>query len=335
MTSLSKDYSDLLNYLKTQKKASEGYALKRRKPSEVKKEQVAQATQKILEDSQIHAYVPPNAKKTVPKSRGFNVKKFEKMMRTKLIDDFKKMQSYERPYISVGELYSCMRKNYYSRSRYAIDPEEQFRFSWLYMFQRVGDELHAVIQDIYNFTEKEKTIVSEKFKTKGRLDGIRDGFLYEIKSVDPDKFNYECQREHFLQGNIYAHILNTEYGYKIHTVVIVYVFRNLRQIVPFDLPIEPHLAESLLNRALMLKDALDKKTVPDPIGSDMTQCQWCSYKKYCEKDKYKDVIQPFNKEKTKIQKAKVEQKITKQSEVKPKKQEKVKERPKKKGAFLL
>jgi CRISPR/Cas system-associated exonuclease Cas4 (RecB family) len=338
MSSLSKDYSDLLDYLKTQKKASEGYALNRRKPSEVKKEQVAQATKKLLEDSQIHSYVPPNAKKQVAKSRGFNVKKFEGMMRAKLIDGFKKMQTYERPYISVGELYTCMRQNYYSRSRYAIDPEEQFRFAWLYMFQRIGEELHAIIQDVYNFTEKEKTIVSEKFKTKGRLDGIRDGFLYEIKSVDPDKFEYEYQQEHFLQGNIYAHILNTEYGYKIHTIVIIYVFRNLKQIVPFDLAVDSPLAESFLKRALILKHALDKKIVPDPIGANASHCQWCSYKKYCEKDKCNEVLQPFNRDKKKLEN-KIESKPKKKTKVKakpqPKREEVIKKEPQRKGAFLL
>jgi len=334
MTSLNDDYSKLLDYLQTQKKASEGYALKRRKPSEVKQEQVAAATQKFLEDSEIHAYVPPNIK--VKKSKGFNVAKFEKMMRSKLIDDFKKMQTYERPYISVGELYSCMRQSYYSRSRYAIDLEEQFKFAWLYMFQRVGDELHAVIQDVYNFTETEKTIVSEKYKTKGRLDGIRDGFLFEIKSVDPDKFNYEHDPQHFLQANVYAHILNTEYNYKIHTIVILYVFRNLRKIVPFDLAINPSLAESLLSRAPILKNAIDKKIVPDPIGANISHCQWCSYKKYCEKDKYNEIIQPFNR-------AKKDKKVELKKEVKEQPKEKVFEAPKpkteiapvKKGAFIL
>lgn len=335
MSSLNDDYSKLLDYLETQKKSSEGYALKRRKPSEVKQEQVALATQKLLEDSQIHSYVPPNLDKKVKKSKGFNVAKFESMMRSKLIDDYKKIQTYERPYISVGELYTCMRQNYYSRSRYAIDLEEQFRFAWLYMFQRVGDEIHAVVQDVYNFTEKEKTIVSEKFKTKGRLDGIRDGFLFEIKSVDPDKFDYKCQRDHFLQANIYAHILNTEYNYKIHTIVILYVFRNLKQIVPFDLAIDPPLAESLLSRAPMLKNAIEKKIIPDPIGANISHCQWCSYKKYCEKDKCNEVLQPFNK-------VKKQKKLEKQkAEVKQKKVEKViepskgSEPPIKKGAFLL
>jgi len=166
MSNLIDDYDKLLNYLENQRKASEGYALKRRKPLEVKKEQVAAATKKLLEDSQIHSHVPPGAKKKQKKSKGFNVSKFEQMMRSKLIDDFKKLQTYERPYISVGELYTCMRQNYYSRSRYAIDLEQQFKFAWLYMFQRVGDEIHAVVQDIYNFSEREKTIVSEKFKTK-------------------------------------------------------------------------------------------------------------------------------------------------------------------------
>jgi len=250
------------------------------------------------------------------------------MMRSKLIDDFKRLQTYERPYISVGELYTCMRQNYYSRSRYAIDLEQQFKFAWLYMFQRVGDEIHAVVQDVYNFSEKEKTIVSEKFKTKGRLDGIRDGFLYEIKSVDPDKFEYEYQQDHFLQSNVYAHILNTEYNYKIHTIVILYVFRNLRKIVPFDLLIDPPLAESLLNRAPILRTALDKKVIPDPIGANISHCQWCSYKKYCEKDKCNEIIQPFNRQK------KVEVK-KKSEQVKSVKKEIFDEPPQKKGAFIL
>ena len=327
MSNLKDDYANLLDYLENQRKTSEGYALKRRNPLEVKKEQVAEATKRLLEDSQIHSYVPPGAGKKLKKSKGFNVSKFEQMMRAKLIDDFKKMQTYERPYISVGELYTCMRQSYYSRSRYAIDLEEQFRFAWLYMFQRVGDELHAVVQDVYNFTEKEKTIVSEKFKTKGRLDGIREGFLFEIKSVDPDKFEYVVDRSHFLQANVYAHILNTEYNYKIHTVVILYVFRNLKKIVPFDLPIEPPLAQSLLERAPILKNAIDKKIVPDPIGANVSHCQWCSYKKYCEKDKCIEVTQPFNKKK-------MEKKVEVKKDI-PKKKERVEEPPRKKGAFLL
>ncbi len=322
MSNLIDDYDKLLNYLENQRKASEGYALKRRNPSEVKKELVAVATKKLLEDSQIHSHVPLGVKKSQKKSKGFNVNKFEQMMRSKLIDDFKKLQTYERPYISVGELYTCMRQNYYSRSRYAIELEQQFKFAWLYMFQRVGDEIHAVVQDVYNFNEKEKTLVSEKFKTKGRLDGIRDGFLYEIKSVDPDKFDYECQQDHFLQANVYAHILNTEYNYKIHTIVILYVFRNLRKIVPFDLPIDPPLAESLLNRAPILRKALDKKVIPDPIGANISHCQWCSYKKYCEKDKCNEIVQPFNKQK-------------KSKQTKPVKKEIFDEPPKKKGAFIL
>jgi len=322
MSNLKDEYATLLDYLENQRKTSEGYALKRRNPSEVKKEQVAESTKKLLEDSQIHSYIPPGAGKKVKKSKGFDVSKFQEMMRSKLIDDYKRIQTYERPYISVGELYTCMRQNYYSRSHYAIDLTEQFKFAWLYMFQRVGDELHAIIQDVYNFSEKEKTIVSEKFKTKGRLDGIREGFLYEIKSVDPDKFEYVVDRNHFLQGNIYAHILNTEYNYKIHTVVILYVFRNLKQIVPFDLPIDPPLAQTLLERAPILKNSIDKKVVPDPIGSNISHCQWCSYKKYCEKDKCNEVLQPFNKKK-------------KEKKVEVKKKEKVKEPPQAKGAFIL
>jgi len=132
----------------------------------------------------------------------------------------------------------------------------------------------------------------------------------------------EYQIDHFLQANVYAHILNTEYNYKIHTIVILYVFRNLRKIVPFDLPIDPPLAEFLLYRASILRIALDKKAIPDPIGANISHCQWCSYKKYCEKDKCNETIQPFNKQK-------------KSEQTKPVKKVIFDEPPKKKGAFIL
>ena len=67
MSNLKDDYANLLDYLENQRKTSEGYALKRRNPLEVKKEQVAEATRKLLEDSQIHSYVPPGADKKFKK----------------------------------------------------------------------------------------------------------------------------------------------------------------------------------------------------------------------------------------------------------------------------
>ena len=98
-------------------------------------------------------------------SNGFDVQKFETMMRTRLIDEHKKLQSYERPYISVTELCSCLRQAYYTRKRYSVNLNEKYQFSYLFMIQKVGNTIHEVLQELYDFTESEKTIVSEKYNS--------------------------------------------------------------------------------------------------------------------------------------------------------------------------
>jgi len=225
-------------------------------------------------------------------------------MRARLIDDHKRLQSYERPYISVSELYNCMRKNYYNRLKYSVDIKSQYQFSYLYLINQVGDKIHDVIQSIYDFSEIEKTVVSEQFKVKGRVDALRKNIVYELKTIDPEKFKNAYVKEHYYQGVIYAHILNEEYNYNIDTITLVYIIRTLKRIKPFDLPYKPALAESFLRHGLTLRSCISKKVVPDPICASKEECKYCQYKKYCEKDECKKVKQPFvsDKEETKTDK---------------------------------
>ena len=268
MSNLLNEYNKLSNYLDFHKKTSKDRRIKN--PIEDKKHRkVRDQTKKLLEDSQIHSYIPEHVKRSL----GFDIKKFESLMRSRLIDSYKRMQSYDRPYISVGELYTCSRQNYYNRLRYPIDIKQLFKFSYLYLIQKIGDEIHSLVQELYDFTEIEKTVVSEGYKVKGRIDGIRDIYLYEIKSIDVDKFENEYKKEHYLQANIYAYILNTEYEYNIKKVVIVYVLRNLKRVIPFDLPVNTNLAKSLLERAPLLHSALSKREVIDPFGATKEQCK--------------------------------------------------------------
>lgn len=318
MSELSNEYSKLFDYLDYYKKSSESGRKKQEKkkttkPPEVKidkekqKQKIAAETLKLLEESEIHSYIPAHLPK---KTGGFDVEKFEVLMRTKLIDEYKRLQSYERPYVSVSELYNCTRQNYYARLRYPIDVREKFRFAYLYLIQKVGNEIHSVIQDLYDFTEIEKTIVSEDYKVKGRIDGIRESYVYDIKSIDPGKFKNEYIKEHFYQANIYAYILNSEYDYKIKKVTIIYVSRNLKQIIPFDLPIDDSLAKSHLSRAPLLLKSISKREVVDPIGATNEQCNYCLYKKFCQKDKCTEIVQPFAKKAKKKQETKQERKKT-------------------------
>ena len=237
----------------------------------------------LIQDLQesIHSDVPAK-KKT---SKGFDIQKFEFLMRSKLIDEYKKIQTYDRPYISVSELLSCTRKCYYERKRYDVDINQMFRFSYLVLLQEVGNFVHKFIQSIYGFTENEKTVISEKYKVKGRLDSIEDNFLIEFKTVDSSDFKNTYSIRDYNQSLIYVYILNTEYSYKISGITIVYILRSFKKVIPFDLEVDEKIGKSFLERAPLLLSCIEKGEVPEPIGAVIEDCNFCFYKKFCEKDK--------------------------------------------------
>jgi CRISPR/Cas system-associated exonuclease Cas4 (RecB family) len=276
MSSLNNKYEDLLTYLKKEKLLQ-----KESKPIPIGEVSKESTDNSIVSLKDIHSDV--KFERYIKSSKGFDVHKFEALMRSKLIDEHKRRQSYERPFISVTELISCSRKVYYDRMKYEIDLNKLYSFSYLYLINKIGTEIHNIIQDLSN-NESEKSIISEKFKVKGRIDDLRDNFLIEYKSIDIDKFKNTYLDIHYHQGVIYSYILNTEYNYKIDTITIVYIIRNLKRIIPFDVPVNHELGLKFLKRARVIKTCLVDKVVPDPIGADKEQCKWCLYKKYCKED---------------------------------------------------
>ena len=228
--------------------------------------------------------------------KGFDVDKFENLMRARLIDDYKRQQSFDKKYISVSELFYCLRKSYYTRLKYEIDIRSQFNFAYLDLINMVGNAVHEYFQKIYNFTETEKTVISEKYNVKGRIDAINEEYLYEFKTLDEKKFKGIYIKEHYFQALIYAHILNTEYNYNIKVITLVYIFRDNLKRKPYtiDLPVDPKISEKFLDYGLVLQNSVNKREVPEPLNSSNDQCTFCSYKKYCEKDESK-MRKPFIK----------------------------------------
>lgn len=256
-------------------------------------------TRKILEECQ-EEKVLDTPRFSNKLSVGFDIDKFENLMRSRLIDDYKKLQSYERPYISVTELFYCIRKSYYNRLKYQIDLKKQFNFAYLDLINRVANTIHEYVQEIYNFTETEKTIVSEKYKVKGRIDAIYENFLYEFKTIEERKFSGTYIKEHYYQPIIYSYILNTEYNYNINTITLVYFFRDNLKRKPFsiDLPLDDKIAVKFLEHATLLHNCILRTDVPEPLGWSEDQCKWCSYINYCKKDGYK-IENPFKSKKKK------------------------------------
>ena len=243
---LDHEYSRLLDYL--EHFLEDGVSSKEDAKTKDRK-LVEEQTKKLIEEcsTDIHSDIP--RLKPFPKSEGFDLNKFESLMRAKLIDEFKRLQSYDRPYVWVSELVICIRKVYYTRKRYSIDINEQYRFAYLLLINHIGDSVHDFIENLYDFQEIEKTVISEIYKVKGRVDGLREGFLIDIKTIDDKKFKNTYQIKDYNQGLIYAYILNNEYNYKIHTITLVYVPRSLKRVVPFDLPMNDDLAKSFLENS--------------------------------------------------------------------------------------
>ena len=292
---LDHEYSRLLDYL--EHFLEDGVSSKEDAKTKDRK-LVEEQTKKLIEEcsTDIHSDIP--RLKPFPKSEGFDLNKFESLMRAKLIDEFKRLQSYDRPYVWVSELVICIRKVYYTRKRYSIDINEQYRFAYLLLINHIGDSVHDFIENLYDFQEIEKTVISEIYKVKGRVDGLREGFLIDIKTIDDKKFKNTYQIKDYNQGLIYAYILNNEYNYKIHTITLVYVPRSLKRVVPFDLPMNDDLAKSFLENSLLLQKSISENVVPDPIGATSEQCKYCPYKEYCEKDPTKMKL-PYIKDKEK------------------------------------
>jgi hypothetical protein len=318
-------YAKLLKYLEKHEseipiKAKPKDVVKSKK-QEDPKEKVKKLTQEMMKETEIFSFVPAHVKKKYP-TEGFNIRLFEEKLIKKLVEKHKKLQSYERPYISVTEVLNCLRSCYYYRKKYSLDLKKKFSYPYLYIRQKVGDAVHEAIQDIYSFDEVEKTVISEQFNVKGRLDALDDVYVIDFKPSD--KLKDVVDSKHYDQGNMYATILNTEYGYSTKKVVIVYYLLNFKDVQVFVNDVDLKRGLGFLKRGKLLKEHIENSMMIDPIGATEKECGYCPYTKYCQKDGYKDVPPPKFKKKQKVKEI-----VEKPKSIKPVEKPKKKKRNKK------
>jgi len=274
-------YEKLLQYLQNQKQVS--------KDEVIRKEKV-EFTKELIESSKFYGFEPEENES----SKFFSVDLLKEKFCKVLLDEFKAQQKYERPYISVDEICSCIRQCYYKRKKYHIDEKKFCSYPFVYLIRSIGISIHKCIQEVYDFDEIEKKIQIDKFMVRGRVDAIKGDTVFEIKTFD--KFINQIQPEHYNQVNIYAYILNSEYDYKVDNLTLIYVSQNGRIVLPLDAKPRKDVAEKLLNRALILKSSLETHQVPDPFGSNDKLCTWCLYQKYCNQDGFNSVKPSFIKD---------------------------------------
>lgn len=224
------------------------------------------------------ASITNSSEKSKP-NNGFNIKSFESKMIKILKEKEEASKNYERTYISITELTDCLRKCYFFRKKIIV--ENKWFYPYLDIINENGNFIHSYIQKIYNFEESEKTIISKKYNVKGRVDGINEKALLEIKTIDPEEFKLNpLKKEFYAQAMIGAYILNTDYQYSLECINIICVNRNLKQIKSFVFEINNNFAKYMLSRALILSNCLNKNIIPNKT-EDIKKCEFCNYKKHC------------------------------------------------------
>lgn len=217
----------------------------------------------------------------------FSKEKYKKLLRLKLIEEYKRYQNYERPYISVLELCGCIRKVYYERCKYEVDINKLYTYPYVYLHQKVGIVIHDCISEVYDFDEIKKKIKSEKYKVKGEVDAIKDLMVFEIKTIKASDFNNTYILKHYYQALLYSYILETEYNYKMKDkICLLYQIKEHLDVDPksFIINTDFKLAKTLLNRAIILHDCISKKIAPNIFSESEEECKYCLFSNYCKKD---------------------------------------------------
>lgn len=270
---MNNEFTDILNFLEKEEK-------------KIKEHEDSNKPVKVRKNPQFNTIVNNKIieKEIIKKSttQGFDIEQLQTLMRNELINSFNLSKKYTKKYISVTELLSCPRKIFYNRKNYSIDLQEEFKFANLYLIRNIGNAVHSSIQKIYKFDEVEKTVISEKFNVKGRIDAIIDKSIIELKTTDKDKYKDIYDKNHYYQGIIYSYLLGSEYGYEINNISIVYIFRDFKVIKVHNLSPDPNLAKSFLDRSITVSNCLKNNVVPSITNIPEEECQWCSYKKYCK-----------------------------------------------------
>lgn len=308
---LSSEYEKLLDIIDEEKKNSEKHTSKpvkdnKPEPKEnITKKDVEQKDNKpdignyqSLDINSFYSKQPVSSKNTE-----FNVEKFKTLMRKKLITNYYRIREYKRPYISVTEILSCLRKSYYERMKYTVNDSDLFNFPQLLLIQEVGNKVHDLVSENYDFDEVEKVLKSENFKLKGRVDAIKNSTIFEIKTVDPSEFKQiqKIRENDYNQGIVYGYILNNDYGYNISSLEVIYISRDLKNFIVLKSNIDVNTGKDIVDRSLELYECLKLSKPPlSYYDSNDNECKYCPFKKNCKSEDNEKLKDDNVKKKSKV-----------------------------------
>jgi len=172
--------------------------------------------------------------------------------------------------ISISSLiYDCLRRAFYTETLGDFFDKDTLETFW------VGKAIHE--KKLFD-GEAELELKNEGII--GVIDELVDGSLIEKKSVN--QISWKFVPDHYLTQVDYYYWLLSNNGYKVENAFLIYILKERphdKKIIPVMLrPLEV-IEKEILERAKILKEALEKKELPERKMSWL--CKRCNYASKC------------------------------------------------------
>jgi len=240
---------------------------------------------------------------------------FLSLIQEKAKEDALNSFSYDKEWISVGDIVSlCPRKIYYRFKNAEFDLDKVTKFPYTFFITSVGSHLHQLIQDmfskVYPHVEIEIRIEDEKRKIKGFVDllyetSLKTKVLVEIKTIAIDELwssGFKGRISHWKQAAMYWYLLRENFNITPMYVQLLYIARELKPVWRDNKKLQPfriftadpvklwnRFGEELLNNYKIIKEALETGKIPEvhkfPNWKQIQEeeCVFCPYQDICHK----------------------------------------------------
>ena len=179
-------------------------------------------------------------------------------------------------HLRVGDLTSCplrvfyelLYKKHLGRAPKPAPSPERLRA------MNHGSETHRRLQAQWSLEGAERFVRWDYPPLLGRIDGLKNGVLYEIKTTVGVRELEAPRARHLVQVNTYLGMLRAS------EALIVYVDRESGEEARFRHRFDPGLFRDTLRKAQRLWDALLDEVPPEPEPSPW-ECDGCPFARVC------------------------------------------------------
>jgi len=206
------------------------------------------------------------------------------LIKQTFIKSINKVNQSDNKTIYITDLVGCIRRSYYIK-KYGF-PVDESTALWLLLGTMFHDLIIPVIAEALNGQKEVPTMYSyEGVDIRGRVDILLDDAVIELKTCT--KLPMKPKLSHVEQVNAYMHFFNKPKG------VLVYVSKIQADVAVFECNKNPHMFQQTLEKAKILKEAIENNTPPEvnlPLSVRRQFCASCQFFDKCSLDYISNMI---------------------------------------------